>query len=146
MILLESVSDRTASLSFSRLLPQASGFILVEFAPMIDACTSTFPELADLILPGYMAQMRKAMAEPRSLAEFCGVGIKTMLGRLERDRDFSGCYVLLRDGEPFYVGISRGVVGRLRQHGKGSTHFDASLAYRMACEKAPHEMTRDEAM
>jgi hypothetical protein len=69
-----------------------------------------------------------------------------MLGRLGRDRDFSGCYVLMRDRKPFYVGISRGVVGRLRQHGKGTTHFDASLAYRMACEKMPHELTRDEAM
>ena len=37
-------------------------------------------------------------------------------------------------------------MGRLRQHGKGTTHFDASLAYRMACEKMPHELTRDEAM
>ncbi len=53
---------------------------------------------------------------------------------------------MLMQEKPFYVGISRGVVGRLRQHGKGSTHFDASLAYRMACEKVHHEMTRDEAM
>lgn len=115
---------------------------------MIDACTSTFTELAEVALPRYMARLREAMAKPRSLAEFCsaGVGIKTMLKRLERGHDFSGCYVLLRDRKPFYVGISRGVVGRLQQHGKGSTHFDASLAYRMACEKVPHELTRDEAM
>jgi hypothetical protein len=95
-----------------------------------------------------MDQLRNAMEEPRGLAEFCsaGVGIKTMLKRLGRDRDFSGCYVLMRDRQPFYVGISRGVVGRLRQHGKGTTHLDASLAYRMACGKAPHELTRDEAM
>lgn len=115
---------------------------------MIDACKSTFPELAEVVLPGYMAQMFKAMVEPLSLAEFCtaGVGIKTMLRRRGRARDFSGCYVLMRDRKPFYVGISRGVLGRLLQHGKGSTHFDASLAYRMACDTVPHEMTRDEAM
>jgi hypothetical protein len=47
---------------------------------------------------------------------------------------------------PFYVGISRGVLKRLRQHGKGSTHFDASLVYRMATKKTGHEMTRDGAM
>lgn len=115
---------------------------------MIDACLSTFSELAGQVLPDHMAALRKFMAEPLSLAEFCspGVGIKAMLKRLRRDRDFSGCYVLIRDSKPFYVGISRGVVGRLRQHGRGSTHFDASLAYRMACEKEPHGNTRDEAM
>jgi hypothetical protein len=45
-----------------------------------------------------------------------------------------------------YVGISRSVVGRLLQHGKGKTHFDASLAYWMACEKVDHNMTREETM
>jgi hypothetical protein len=72
--------------------------------------------------------------------------VKTILARLGRSHDLSGCYVLLHEGKPFYVGISRGVVGRLRQHGMGTTHFDASLAYRMACEKVHHEMTRAEAM
>src|SRR5579859_4632652 len=113
---------------------------------MIDACTSTFSRLAEEVLPRYMAQLRTTMAQPRSLSEFCDCGIKTMIDRLGLKVDFSGCYVLIRDGKPFYVGISRGVLKRLRQHGNGSTHFDASLAYRMACEKAPHKMTRDDAM
>jgi predicted GIY-YIG superfamily endonuclease len=115
---------------------------------MIDACPSTFAELAAVILPGYMVRLRAAMGEPRSLTEFCisGVGVKATLRRLGHTSDFSGCYVLMRDGKPFYVGISRGVVGRLRQHGTGKTHFDASLAYRMACEKVAHKMTRNEAM
>jgi hypothetical protein len=115
---------------------------------MIDACTSTFLELTEVVLPGYMAQLRNAMTAPYRLAEFCtaGVGIKGSLRLVNRTNDFSGCYVLMRERKPFYVGISRAVVARLRQHGKGTTHFDASLAYRMACEKAPHEVTRDEAM
>jgi hypothetical protein len=115
---------------------------------MIDACTKTFAELAAVVLPGYMAQLRAKMAKPRSLAEFCtsGVGVKTVLPRLGRERDFSGCYVLSRGRKPFYVGISRGVVGRLRQHGMGATHSDAGLAYSMACEKVPHKMTRSGAM
>jgi predicted GIY-YIG superfamily endonuclease len=115
---------------------------------MIDACTSTFGNLAAVALPQYMAQLRTAMSQPRPLAEFCirGVGTRTILRQLGRHDDFSGCYVLLREDKPFYVGISRSVVSRLSQHGKGKTHFDASLAYRMACAKMPHAKTRGEAM
>jgi predicted GIY-YIG superfamily endonuclease len=88
------------------------------------------------------------MQDPRLLAEFCrrGVGVKTILHGLEKPDDFSGCYVLLRDSTPFYVGISRGVVARLRQHGTGTTHSDASLAYTMARRKVPHKLTRSAAM
>ncbi len=95
-----------------------------------------------------MREIRVAMENSRPLAEFCvaGVGVKTIVRRLGKQDDFSGCYVLLRDGKPFYVGISRGVAARLRQHGRGTTHFDASLAYRMACEKVPHHTTRAAAM
>ena len=34
----------------------------------------------------------------------------------------------------------------MRQHSTGSTEFNATLAYRMACEKVAHEMTRADAM
>src|SRR5229473_7359170 len=96
----------------------------------IDACASKFIDLARSVLPNYMRRIRTAMENSRPLAEFCvpGAGVKTIVKKLERRDDFSGCYVLLRAGKPFYVGISRGVVGRIRQHGKGTTHSDASLA------------------
>jgi len=74
------------------------------------------------------------------------IPVRKRSGAAAKNSDFSGCYVLIRDGEPFYVGISRGVVGRLRQHGRGKTEFEATLAYRMACEKSRHKMTRSEAM
>jgi len=72
--------------------------------------------------------------------------VKAILSGLRRSADFSGCYVLLREGEPFYVGISRTAVQRLRQHVTGNTHFDASLAYLMATGKTGHEMNRADAM
>jgi hypothetical protein len=100
----------------------------------IDACTSTFAEMAEITLPGDMARLRAALANPVPMSSFCkqGVGVKSILSGLRRSSDFSGCYVLLQDGKPFYVGISRTVVQRLRQHVTGNTHFDASLAYLMA--------------
>ena len=82
------------------------------------------------------------------MSSFCmpGVGVKTILSRLRRSNDFFGCYVLLREGKPFYVGISRTVDQRLRQHVTGNTHFDASLAYLMATAKTGHDMSRSNAM
>jgi len=114
----------------------------------IDACTSKFIELATSVLPKYMAELRGDIRTGRPLADFCvsGVGVKTIAAKLGKQNDFSGCYVLQRNNKPFYVGISRGVIARLRQHGTGKTHFDASLAYRMAREKVRHKMTRSAAM
>jgi hypothetical protein len=114
----------------------------------IDACTSTFAEMAAIILPGDMARLRAALAAPVPMSSFCkqGFGVKSILSGLRRGSDFSGCYVLLREGEPFYVGISRTVVQRLRQHVTGNTHFDASLAYLMATDKTGHKMRRADAM
>jgi GIY-YIG catalytic domain len=114
----------------------------------IDACTSSFAEMATVVLPADMARLRTALAAPLAMSSFCvpGVGVKTILSRLRRSGDFSGCYVLLREGKPFYVGISRTVVQRLRQHVTGNTHFDASLAYLMATAKTGHDMKRSDAM
>src|ERR1039458_10296765 len=114
----------------------------------IDACTSSFAEMAAVVLPADMARLRTALAAPLAMSSFCvpGVGVKTILSRLRRSNDFTGCYVLLREGKPFYVGISRTVVQRLRQHVTVNTHFDASLAYQMATEKTGHKMKRADAM
>ena len=103
----------------------------------VDACTSTFADLAAVVMPGYMAHLRKAMAAPHQLADFStpGVGIRTILKRLGRSSDFAGCYVIMQKGRPMYVGISRGVVSRLRQHCNGTSHFSATLAYSVAKRK-----------
>lgn len=88
------------------------------------------------------------MAAPWALKDFAQqrVGVAALAAKLGRGGDFSGCYVLLDERVPVYVGISRGVIARLRQHVFGNTHFDASLAYRMAERTLPHERTRGDAM
>src|SRR5579871_926996 len=115
----------------------------------IDRCENKFSDLATTVLPKLVDEMRAAMQNSVSLKVFCerGRGVKTIARQhFGRNGDFSGCYVLLQDAKPFYVGISRGVIARLRQHGTGVCHFNATLAYRMACDKAPHEMSRAAAM
>lgn len=114
----------------------------------IDDCPHTFQELAETVLPQYMDELRRRMAEPLPMAAFAepGVGPVTIARRLGRNRDFSGCYVLTDEGTPFYVGISRTVLSRLRSHVRGRGHEDATLAYRMAYAAKPHKMSRKLAM
>jgi len=80
-----------------------------------------------------MKMLRKGMAAPRPMAEFAtaGVGVRAILNRLNSEKDFAGCYVQIDSGKPIYVGISKKVVDRLRQHVLGTTHYAASLAYRI---------------
>jgi len=79
-----------------------------------------------------------------------GVGVKTLLKEFGISADFSGCYVLLERQQPIYVGISRGVIARLKRHVCGTTHFDASLAFQIAMKTHPDQTiasrTRDDAM
>ena len=115
-------------------------------------CPHTFQELATSVLPAYMEKMRVEMARPKRMDEFARhrIGVGTLIKELRIPKDFSGCYVLLETGVPIYVGISRGVIGRLRQHVCGKTHFDASLAFRIARhehhDKAIANLSRDKAM
>jgi len=75
-----------------------------------------------------------------------GIGVSKIAKELRKSGDFPGCYVILVDRRPIYVGISRGVLNRLRQHCLGKTHFDASLAYRMASAAVGHKLSREDAM
>lgn len=114
----------------------------------IDNCRHSFQELVTNILPSHMKRMWNAIADPLPMQGFArkGVGPKSVLRQLGRKNDFAGCYVLLEGTCPIYVGISRTVVQRLLQHVKGKTHFDASLAYKIASEKHIHGQSRQVAM
>ncbi len=114
----------------------------------IDQCPHSFAHLGAQVLPSYMAVLRQALADPLPLREFLarGEGPKHLRERIGSGRDFPGCYVLLDATSPIYVGIAGGVCKRLTQHVRGTTHYSASLAYRVAKDAAPHAMSRDEAM
>ncbi|CAI8921067.1 MULTISPECIES: hypothetical protein [Pseudomonas syringae group] len=115
-------------------------------------CKHTFEELAQTVLPEHMSRVRAALETPWAMEGFSakGVGVKSLLRTLGFSEDFSGCYVLIDNGVPIYVGISRSVFARLRQHVFGKTHFDASLAFRIAMQRHPdrtvEKLTRAKAM
>ena len=100
------------------------------------------------MLPLYMEEMRGKIASPIHMSMFAkkGVGKATALKMLNLQKDFPGCYVLIEKKVPIYVGISRGVIQRLIQHVKGRTHYDATLAYRLASENKIHGLQREAAM
>lgn len=50
-------------------------------------------------------------------------------GKGETKKDFQGIYVFVHDRTPFYIGISKGVIGRIIQHTKGHSHHTSTLAY-----------------
>jgi len=105
----------------------------------VDGCLHNFHELATTVLPAYMQQLKSHIAAPIPMSDFAvrGQGPKTLASRHGFAGDVSGCYVLLEQGKPIYVGISRKVLSRLKQHvGKGD-HQTATLAYRMAKHESP---------
>ena len=101
----------------------------------IDECLHKFEALAEAVLPKYLKELRRSIRSAPSAEEFVASGgLPTELVRqLNGERDFPGCYVFLRAGRPVYVGISRKVRARIRQHIRGRSHYEATLAYRMAC-------------
>ena len=100
----------------------------------IDKCLHKFEALAEAVLPKYMQELKSSIVEANTAAQFVASGgmPANLSKQLNGASDFSGCYVFLRGQRPVYVGISRKVRSRLRQHIRGRTHFEASLAYRMA--------------
>ena len=114
----------------------------------VDECPHTFEKLALNVLPAYMTQLRKALKAPHKSSEFSGggIGAKSIAKRLGRTADFSGCYVLVDKGQPLYVGISRRVLSRIRQHVTGRSHFDASLTFAVAKRRLPIDGSRSQAM
>jgi predicted GIY-YIG superfamily endonuclease len=110
-----------------------------------------FNNLVEKVLPKQLRTLRDQIKkDPPSLETLSKESLLLIRKRFGVNKgDFAGCYVLIKNGSPFYVGISRKVISRLRQHFKGKSHFDASLAYRMAKDKIGQNkfyLTRDEAM
>ena len=114
----------------------------------IDNYKHNFEHLVTTSIPEYYKKLEKHIKKPMSLSEFAidGVGVVGLTKRLGLTSDLKGCYVLIDKTKPIYVGISRFVLQRLQQHVKGTTHFDASLAYRIASKNMPHKHTRSMAM
>jgi len=114
----------------------------------INEYENSFSHLVEKDLPSYLEEIQRDIVKQRAMSLFSekGKGVITTCKELGLKSDFSGCYLLLENEKPVYVGISRKVIARLRQHVCGNTHYDASLAYRIAAKDFDHKKTRSEAM
>jgi predicted GIY-YIG superfamily endonuclease len=108
----------------------------------------SFTDVATDVLPRYFAELQRRMATPMALSDFAvsGTGVRRLLARAGRPADVAGLYVILEGERPIYVGISRRVFQRLREHVRGRTQFDGSLPYRIAAARQPHTQSRGAAM
>ena len=68
-----------------------------------------------------------------------GYNTKSKKERKENN-EIKGIYLFFEDNIPVYVGISRGILRRLKNHFLGKSHFDASLAYLIARDKYDKEI------
>ncbi len=114
----------------------------------IDGCHRSFDEIARIVLPKYMAQLRNHLKSPIPMADFAikGVGPVALQTQLGLDHDPRGCYILLDQNQPIYVGISKHIIARLMEHVRGTDHLTATLVYRIAASNHPHGMTAIQAM
>jgi len=77
---------------------------------------------------GQKSILAKLLSESKVQKEYCREYL-TRDGNVKYD--FKGIYFFLLDNKPFYIGISKGVVGRICQHLKGKNHNTSSLAYKL---------------
>lgn len=65
---------------------------------------------------------------------------------MESREEFQGCYVFTEGKANKYVGISKTIIHRIRQHLKGVNYTHSSLAYKLAKEKLNLGLTSKENM
>jgi excinuclease UvrABC nuclease subunit len=69
--------------------------------------------------------------------------VQSQLDLLKSPTDkIQGVYIFSKNNQPIYIGISRDVLDRVKQHFYGKTHFSASLAYRITKEEFGHDGAR----
>ena len=118
----------------------------------IDDCRHTFESLARTVLPAHMEKLETALSHRTPARSFAitGRGRAAIARTLGLEKDFSGWYVFLDGEKPIYVGISRSVIARIRQHLRGKTHFrrqprvpdGAAALRRRGTKKRPHGATK----
>lgn len=120
------------------------------FTQIIDSLDSKFKEF-DLIINSFDLEpyfgvgkrdgtAKKLLLSDKRIKNEWLKSYKTKKGK--NKIDFKGLYVFIHNTTPFYVGISKGVIGRICQHLKGKTHNNSTLAYKIGLIKYEHENGR----
>ncbi len=62
--------------------------------------------------------------------------------RVDGKKEINGLYIFYEAKTPVYVGISKTIIGRIKQHMRGKRHNESSLAYRIFREERVFEGPR----
>ena len=114
--------------SFEKLQYQAKKF----FESLISKKRYGFAEL-------FLIQDSGEYNRNSSLFESIGYNTKSKKER-QQNNEIRGIYIFYENDVPIYVGISRGILRRLKNHFLGKTHFEASLAYLIARNSHDNEI------
>lgn len=88
-------------------------------------CEHSFEQLALTVFPRMLEELKRAMEMPIQFVD--------VLDRPEKVPEDSGCYVVMKNGTVFYVGIAKNLKRRLKQHLLADPS-GANLAVRMAAK------------
>jgi hypothetical protein len=112
----------------------------------IDNCPLTPEILFNDVLPNLYEELLSNKRYPVSEFAKLNNGVSSICRNLNIKQNISGLYAFFKDDKSHYVGISRNIVKRVRQHVTGNTHYDASLAYYMAKRASGMEGRRNQLM
>jgi hypothetical protein len=102
----------------------------------INNTSYTFNQIVDEVAPKKLEELQKCMAYSTCHFGVKKQGVKAIIEKLElpyKD-DFKGLYVFYEDDKPIYVGISKNVLKRIRQHVKCEKQNESSFAYLLTIE------------
>ncbi|GIO35736.1 hypothetical protein J41TS12_05970 [Paenibacillus antibioticophila] len=104
----------------------------------INNTTYTFDQIVDEVAPIKYNELQQSQAYSVSHFGVKNQGEKFLIKELGLpfQSDFKGLYVFYEDDKPIYVGISKNVLKRLRQHVKCEKQNESSLAYLLTLEHA----------
>jgi predicted GIY-YIG superfamily endonuclease len=113
-----------------------------------------YKKLVETEFPNYTRKLDESSRIPLLQFGNKGLGVKSLIRELNLQKDFKGCYVMYEKNEPVYVGISKCVIKRLKQHVCGNSQSQATLAYSIARKEFekefekefPDKLTRNNAM
>lgn len=110
-------------------------------APDIDPLCQSPAMISVATLAAHMHRLEQCMEALTPMAVFGteAGGIMTVIRSIGRDADFAGCYALMDQDRPIYVGTSWAVCRCLRMHVRSSRRYTPSLAHRMAATATPHD-------
>jgi hypothetical protein len=74
---------------------------------------------------------------------FDGTALLNCKNNSNKENEISGLYVFIKDSKPIYIGISKTIIRRIRQHMYGENHNESTLAFLIALKQYEEKEGRE---